>query len=161
MYYYIPYQCCVWIRNDLFLIQLWVLSSGTGSRQKFRIHADPDPQHWSIQYYSVICRPSDHTVGWLPGPRFEPGRYRAGGLEAETLTLNFVISFMSVPVPFLQKQKSSKTWRIFSCHPIFKHTKGWGGRSVQRSGRERMGLAWNGSARTCWFSLSLCRLYSI
>ena len=32
-----------------------------------------------VQYYSVICRPSDHTVG----PRFEPG---TGDLEARTLT---------------------------------------------------------------------------
>ena len=37
-----------------------------------------------LQYYSVICRPSDHTVGRppRPGPRFEPG---TGDLEAGTL----------------------------------------------------------------------------
>ena len=33
--------------------------------------------------YSVICRPSDHTVQTLHGPRYEP---RRGGLEAGTLT---------------------------------------------------------------------------
>ena len=32
-----------WIRN---------YNSGFGSRQKFGIHADPDPQHW--KYFSVI-----------------------------------------------------------------------------------------------------------
>ena len=36
----------------------------------------------SIQYYSVICRPSDHTVGIPCGLRFEPG---PDGLEAGTL----------------------------------------------------------------------------
>ena len=35
-------------------------------------------------YYSVICRPSDHTVGRpRPGPRFEHG---TGGPEAGKLT---------------------------------------------------------------------------
>ena len=38
-----------------------------------------------IQYYIVICRPSDHTVQRPRGPRFDPG---TGDLvpEAETLT---------------------------------------------------------------------------
>ena len=35
-----------------------------------------------IQYYSAICRPSNHTMG-RPGPRFEPGM---GDLEAGTRT---------------------------------------------------------------------------
>ena len=35
-----------------------------------------------VQYYSVICCPSDHTVRRL-GPRFEPGK---GGLVAGILT---------------------------------------------------------------------------
>ena len=37
-----------------------------------------------IQYYSTICRPSEHTAwGGGPGARFEPG---TGDLEAGTLT---------------------------------------------------------------------------
>ena len=35
-----------------------------------------------VEYYSVICRPSDHTVGGPRGPRFEPGTV---DLEARTL----------------------------------------------------------------------------
>ena len=36
-----------------------------------------------VQYYSVICRPSQTTLWGGPGPRFEPG---TGDLEARTLT---------------------------------------------------------------------------
>ena len=36
-----------------------------------------------VQYDSVICRPSDHTVGIGPRPSIDPG---TGGLEARTIT---------------------------------------------------------------------------
>ena len=36
-----------------------------------------------VQYYSVICRPSDPTVWGGPGPRFAPG---TGGQDAGTIT---------------------------------------------------------------------------
>ena len=43
-------QTVLWIRCDLFRIriQLWIFRvPNTGSRQKFRIHADPDPTYIS------------------------------------------------------------------------------------------------------------------
>ena len=44
----VRFRTVLWIRNDLFRIriQLWPFpSSGCGSRQKFQIHADPDPTY--------------------------------------------------------------------------------------------------------------------
>ena len=45
-----------------------------------------------IQYNSVICRPSDHTLWGGPGLRFEPG---PGGPEAGTTTPQFVFYLAS------------------------------------------------------------------
>ena len=33
-----------------------IYNSGSGSRQKFRIHADPDPQHWKNVQKSYVIR---------------------------------------------------------------------------------------------------------
>ena len=41
-----------------------------------------------VQYYNVICRPSDHTVGRPRAERFEPG---TGDLEADLLK-DFIIN---------------------------------------------------------------------
>ena len=63
-----------------------------------------------IQYNSVICRPSDHTLWGGPGLRFEPG---PGGPEAGTTTPQFVFYLASnFPVSSLQARKSPGSKRI-------------------------------------------------
>ena len=54
-----------------------------------------------IQFYIVICRPSDHTVGrQITGPRFKPG---TGDLEAGTLTTR---------PPGILHRHTNQTWKI-------------------------------------------------
>ena len=62
--------------NDLCLLFCLIFFSDLQPTDGFRGF------YYFLQYYSVICRPSDHTVG-SPRPRFEPG---TGDLEAGTLT---------------------------------------------------------------------------
>ena len=40
-------------------IRIWNNNSGSGSRQKFWIHADPDPQHWFVEAKNDFLKSRD------------------------------------------------------------------------------------------------------